>query len=287
VTDDHRILLCCDLDRTVLPNGDAPENPEARPVFREVARRSEVTIAYASGRSRDLLLRAISEYALPEPAFAIGDVGSTIYAVARGRWRRLDDWHDEIAPDWHGRTAGELENLIGELRGLELQEREKQGRFKLSYYADLERDSDDYLKPVHRALEGAGVSASLIWSVDETVDIGLLDILPRSATKRHAVEFLLNHLGLDETRMVYAGDSGNDLPVLTSGLQAVLVANAREEVRRDARRQAADADRLYLAVGGFQGLNGNYAAGVLEGLAHFLPETETWIRNALTDFRAS
>lgn len=287
MTDDHRILLCCDLDRTVLPNGDAPENPEARSVFREVALRSEVTIAYASGRSRDLLLRAISEYALPEPAFAIGDVGSTIYAVASGKWRRLDDWHDEIAPDWHGRTAGDLEQLIGELRGLELQEREKQGRFKLSYYADLERERDEYLEPVQRALEGAGISASLIWSVDETEDVGLLDILPRSATKREAVEFLLNHLGLDETRMVYAGDSGNDLPVLTSGLQAVLVANAREEVRRDVRRQATDADRLYLAVGGFHGLNGNYAAGVLEGLAHFLPETETWIRDALTDFRAS
>jgi hypothetical protein len=39
---------------------------------------------------------------------------------------------------------------------------------------------------------------------------------------------------------------------------------------------AGNADSLYLASGGFRGLNGNYAAGILEGLAHFFPATEDW-----------
>jgi hypothetical protein len=89
-------------------------------------------------------------------------------------------------------------------------------------------------------------------------------------------------VGVDEKRLVYAGDSGNDLPVLTSGLQAVLVANAIPEVREQALnevRKRGCPEKLYLAHGGFLGMNGNYAAGILEGLAHFLPETRNWMEH--------
>jgi len=37
-------------------------------------------------------------------------------------------------------------------------------------------------------------------------------------------------------------------------------------------------DTLYIAKGDFLDMNGNYAAGVLEGVAHFLPETITWMK---------
>lgn len=61
----------------------------------------------------------------------------------------------------------------------------------------------------------------------------------------------------------FSGDSGNDPPALTSGLQAVLVRNARDEVRQEAVASLGKqglADRLYLAGGNFHGMNGNYAA---------------------------
>lgn len=282
---EKEILLCCDLDRTVLPNGSQPEDPEARPAFAAVVERPQVTLAYVSGRSRKLLEEALADYLLPEPSYAVGDVGSTIFTVEEGRWLLLDSWHEEIAPDWGGRTRDDLERLIGEVAGLELQEPAQQARYKLSYYGDLDRDREKLLAPLRRALADAGVDASVIWSVDESNGTGLVDVLPASATKRHAVEFLAERLSIPEERLVYAGDSGNDLPVLTSGLQAVLVANARAEVRDEARREAEDPSRLYLAQGGFHGLNGNYCSGVLEGLAHFLPETESWTRAAVSEHR--
>jgi hypothetical protein len=40
-------------------------------------------------------------------------------------------------------------------------------------------------------------------------------------------------------------------------------------------------NRLYLPEGNFLGLNGNYAAGVVEGLFHFFPETEQLIADAV------
>jgi hydroxymethylpyrimidine pyrophosphatase-like HAD family hydrolase len=125
-------------------------------------------------------------------------------------------------------------------------------------------------------LRERGVDANLIWSLDESTGTGLLDLLPASASKRSAVEFLLQAEGLDPARTLCAGDSGNDLAMLTSPLPAVLVANATDAVRAEALElatAAGTADRLYFARGGFHDMNGCYSAGILEGLAHFLPET--------------
>ena len=116
--------------------------------------------------------------------------------------------------------------------------------------------------------------------MDDAEDRGLLDILPEKATKVHAIRFLMKKIGVSEDRTVFAGDSGNDLPALTSGLRAVLVKNAREDVRKEAAETLAGkgmAGRLYMARGSFLGMNGNYGAGVLEGLAHHLPETRAWM----------
>ena len=75
--------------------------------------------------------------------------------------------------------------------------------------------------------------------------------------------------------MVFCGDSGNDIEVLVSPIRAVLVANAQPQVREEAVRLAAaggHSDRLYIANGGFLGMNGNYSAGILEGIEHFHPD---------------
>jgi hypothetical protein len=39
--------------------------------------------------------------------------------------------------------------------------------------------------------------------------------------------------------------------------------------------------RLYLLKGNFYGMNGNYAVGVIEGLAHYISETHEWIAEAV------
>lgn len=277
----ERILLCSDLDRTLLPNGHQPESPNARPLLRVLARRPEVTLAYVSGRHKALLEKAICDYDLPLPDFAIGDVGTTIYEVAGNRWHRWQAWSEEIAPDWDGHTHDDLQIWLSDLNEIRPQEAEKQNTFKLSYYAAAELDARSLLNTIRRRLASHGVRAELIWSVDEVSHVGLLDILPASANKLHAIRFLMDRHGFDLAHTVFAGDSGNDLPVLTGGLQAVLVRNATEAVRCEATSLAKRngyEDRLYLARGGFLAMNGNYASGVLEGLAHFFPSAKGWMR---------
>ncbi len=62
-----RLLICTDLDRTLIPNGPQPESPGARRRFAILAERPEVTLAYVSGRHRALVEDAITTYRLPTP----------------------------------------------------------------------------------------------------------------------------------------------------------------------------------------------------------------------------
>jgi len=275
----RRCLLCTDMDRTLIPNGAAAESAAARELFARLVARPEVSLAYVTGRHLALIEEAIHHYALPVPDFAIADVGTTIYEVDRGHWQAWQAWSDEIDVDWQRQEARELYVLLHGIEGLRLQESEKQNRHKLSFYVPLTLDATALQAAVAARLESAGLRANLVWSIDEEVGVGLLDILPASANKRHAVEFLMQShgFGLDDT--IFAGDSGNDLDVMLSPIHSVLVANASEEVRAAAGSASAEAS-VYVATGGFLGMNGNYAAGILEGVAHFLPDAGAWLEEA-------
>jgi sucrose-6-phosphatase len=58
---------------------------------------------------------------------------------------------------------------------------------------------------------------------------------------------------------------------------SILVANAHEDVIEQSQRQAKElgnTNYLYLAKGGFLGMNGNYSAGILEGITHYHPDIQ-------------
>ena len=271
-----RFLLCTDLDRTLIPNGAQPESPPAKERFRQLVSREEITLAYVTGRHRALIEQAIEEFDLPQPDFAIADVGTTIYRVGSSGWQQWNEWDEQIAPDWHGLTHDDLYRLLNVFPALRLQEKEKQNRHKLSFYVPLEIEPQRLLDEINVRLKLAGIRANLVWSIDEAAGIGLLDVLPLSANKLHAIRFMMEQNGFSRESTVFAGDSGNDLDVLLSNIPSVLVANADAEVRGMAAK--AHKDTLYIAEGGYLGMNGNYSAGILEGIAHYLPEVDGWLR---------
>jgi len=269
------ILLCCDLDRTVLPNGDANESPGVRDLFAQVIKEAGLTLAYVSGRDLTLLQQAIHDYQIPTPDYAIGDVGTTLYHVANDSWQPQTEWADHIGEDWQQRHANSLQHYLDDMHELNLQEPEKQNIHKLSYYVSLDLPERGVIDSIQQRLDAHQIKANIIYSIDEIAETGLVDILPQRASKYHAIEFLIEHLAMDKLDTMFAGDSGNDLPVLISDIPAVVVNNALTSIKTTAQRLADKqglAQQLYLARGGFYGLNGNYCAGVLEGLVHFHPE---------------
>ena len=284
----QKILICSDLDRTIIPNGNQEESAHARAVFRRLAQQPNISLAYVSGRDKKLILDAIEEFYLPLPDYAIGDVGTTLYQVINGNWQLSEDWSAEIGQEWKGLGRGKLSEYLGDMEEIRLQEPDKQKPYKASYYTDQNIDQQQLIENIRGLLAEKGVRASIIWSVDEINTKGLLDIIPPRANKLHAIQFLLQQEHFPEDRTIFAGDSGNDLDVLTSGLQSILVKNAREDIREEALKRLSGknlTNRLYLPQGNFFGMNGNYVAGVMEGLAHFIPETRELIAKAVEKIR--
>jgi len=271
----ENLLICTELDRTLIPNGPQPESPGARKRFTAFVARPEVRLAYVSGRNFARTREAMRHYTLPRPDFVIADIGTNIFRFSDDSWHLLQDWHERIAPDWGEAEHATIRSLLKDIIGLRAQEPGKQERFKLSYYIPLYLNPTPVKASIAERLQSHRVRVRLIYSVDEPRGIGLLDLLPAGASKYHAIEFLREGLGLSCDACLFAGDSGNDMEVLISPIPAVLVANGSEEVRRAAIAGSAhtgNGGKLYCARGDLDGMNGNYAAGILEGIAHFHPD---------------
>lgn len=279
----NKVLLCCDLDRTVLPNGDAPESPNVRKKFAKVTRHDAIILVYVSGRNKRLVLQAINDYQIPVPDYAICDVGSLIYKIKGNRWLELDNWSSLIASDWRNCPPEKIIQCLSDIELLTLQEPEKQTRLKVSYYTPLTIDIENLKTNITQNLAQQGYNANLVWSIDDVKHCGLLDILPPQSNKLHAIEFLMKETGFKKENIVFAGDSGNDIPIIISDIPAVLVKNAHESVCLEATKAIKDngyADFIYIAAGDFSGLNGNYCAGILEGLVHYHPHFADLVKSS-------
>ncbi len=270
----HKLLLCTDMDRTLLPNGTHEASPGSLDYFSVFVHHEKVRLVYVTGRHLSLVTQAIDDYDLPTPDYVISDVGTKIYQRNDEGWVALKAWTEHIKKDWRGTTHDDLKKTFDDLKSLTLQADDKQSTFKLSYEVDLDVDVDSLLVCMNKRLGDQGVEASLVWSIDEQEGIGLLDVLPRNATKFHAIEFLYETIGYELGEVLFCGDSGNDLAVMSSPIPSVLVANASDEIKALAESQACSAGNrqaLYLARGDYLGMNGCYSAGILEGVWHFMP----------------
>lgn len=262
---DRPLLLCTDLDRTVIPNGAQAEAPDARARLATLAAEPDVTLVYMTGRDPGRVAEAIEGWGLPVPDWVLADVGTTILQCGAGEWSRLEAWDAAIGRDWAGCPAARIAAALDDVPALRLQASDRQARFKVSFTVDLARPVLALDAEVAGRLSDLGVRSRRVWSVDELAAVRLLDVLPERASKRHAVEYLQRHLGLGLEDTVVAGDSGNDLGILTSGMPAVLVGNARNEIKAEAESAAVRPEQLYIAAS-------SYAAGVLEGVAHHRPQ---------------
>ena len=275
-----KLLLCTDLDRTLIPNGTQPESLAVRNKFNQLVSQDEVTLVYVSGRDELLVRQAMQNFHLPVPDFVIADVGSSIYEIVNGEWIHLIKWDTEISDDWNGYNNSDLQKLLSEFKDIIKQDYKKQKIHKLSYFVPLYIDHLDLLDRIKLCFEKKQVNANLIWSVDEEKAIGLLDILPVSANKKHAIEFIMKEFDFSLTETIFAGDSGNDISVMASPIQSILVANATDSVKSQALSQAklnGQDKSIYIAQGDFLGMNGNYGAGILEGVVHYMPAASQWI----------
>lgn len=262
-------ILATDLDRTLLPNGSWPPSPCAIDLFNELTEKHDVLVVYVTGRNLELSENAIREYGIRYPHVLIGDVGTSIRSYEQGEWSHHHGWDAHVkqsSPRWDAET---VRSAVAGLDGLTEQEREHCGPFKQSYYVDHDRNEiilkavEDRVKDKHDEV--------IVYSFDSQSGKGLLDLLPKSATKQTALEFIADEHDTCKADVVFCGDSGNDVFPLTAGFSGVLVRNADEQLVTNVR-QALDTNpelRVYFAKGDFKDMNGYYTSGVIEGAYHY------------------
>jgi hypothetical protein len=263
------MIIATDLDRTLFPNGEQ-EYDGSMDRFTELTNPSDFHLVYVTGRNERQILEGMDQFSAPPPEYAVAEVGTKVYRFSDGTLEEDPGYIDYIESKtgiWDPEKFKESLRWTEEIR---LQEEEHQNRFKLSYYIDP-GSAEKAVEEVHSRLEALNADFNLIYSVDETKNIGLLDVLPTHANKLEGLEYVRQKLGADKEEVVFCGDSGNDLIPLTSGYKAVLVRNALDEVRKQVEEEAdrrGIRDRIYFARG-TDGLNGYYVSGVIEGLEHF------------------
>jgi len=262
-------ILATDLDRTLLPNGSWPNDPGAIDLFNELTKRHDVFVVYVTGRNLALTERAISEFGIRYPHVLIGDVGTSIRTWDAGDWRPHEGWDAHVrrtSPDW---DAAAIRKVLAEVDGLVEQEREHCGPFKQSYYVEHAR-REAVLAAVDEKVKDR-FDEAIVYSFDSQSGDGLLDLLPRSANKQTALEFLAEESGINRSEVVFCGDSGNDLHPLTAGFCGVVVKNADDQLVAGVRKAIAvnPGLKVYFAKGDCRGLNGFYTGGVIEGAYHY------------------
>ncbi len=259
-----RSLLASDLDGTLIPLERDPQRLREVEDFANAALSADrLGLAYVTGRHRSLAEAGIHEFGLPQPDLLVCDVGTTLYHRTLAGFVADADYAAQMKRAFGGLVGDDVRTAIGSIDGVSLQEPEKQGTFKISYYT--EGRPEKVVEAIRERLAGVGADANLVTSLDAVNGRGLVDVLPPGVAKDTALRFIHEHTGVDEDRLVYAGDSGNDLAAMLCGYRAVVVSNADPTLKR-ALVASLDAEALSSRVYFAQH---PYARGVLDGCRHF------------------
>ncbi len=115
---------------------------------------------------------------------------------------------------WRGKSHDKIHALLTGFGSLQLQEQDRQKIHKLSYYLPLQVNPTVLIENIQQQLQKHQILANLVWSIDELAGNGLLDILPASASKRHAIEFLMQQLQFDINETVFIRSISDLFPVV-------------------------------------------------------------------------
>ncbi|MEM0898351.1 MAG: HAD-IIB family hydrolase [Pseudomonadota bacterium] len=204
--------LATDLDGTFL-GGD--ETARRRLYDWIESNRRTVGLIFVTGRDPAFIKTLCAEDGVPWPEFVIGDVETTIADVTTDREiKPIAALEAEIKHLWSD-GAERITMALADASGLTPQETEF--RYRLSYHIDV----DTVDRGAVQRVEALGYDVLLS-------DDRFFDVLPRGVSKGPSLLRLLAHLGMSTERVLAAGDTLNDLSMLTCGVPAVAVGNSEK-----------------------------------------------------------
>lgn len=240
-------LMITDIDNTLV--GDNESMYRLLELLEQY--RDSIAWGVATGRSLELTVQAMTEYDIPVPDILICSVGTEIYY---GPDLRMDKgWQQHISHKWR---LEQITETLQDFDFLTFQDAEGQRVHKLSYYME---DNPDNLAEIHRRLAEEKLPCQVIYSHGQ-----FLDILPRRASKGKAIKYLKYKFEFPSSKVMVAGDSGNDEDMIRGNNNGLVVGNHSEELE-----SLRGKSRVYFS-------RKSYAAGIIDGLVYygFIPPYE-------------
>jgi len=235
-------VLATDLDGTFL--GGTEE--ERKKFYKWIeANRARLGLIFVTGRDPGFITRLTRKEGVPKPDYVVGDVGTTIAEVGVDHLvAPIDALEAEIAEAW-GNAGMKVQAALSRMKGLTLQS--NAFRYRASY--DMDPD----------ALDDSALDVVAEMGLDALVsDNRFFDVLPKGVSKGPSLLRLLTHLGVDNRRTLVAGDTLNDLSMLTLGLPSVAVGGSEPALLSELDGH----DHVYKA----QGVG---VSGIAEAILHF------------------
>jgi sucrose-phosphate synthase len=239
-------FLFTDIDNTLI-GGEKQDLDQLLELLKKNSR--YMGFAVATGRSIDSAVEFLKKHQVPIPDVTVTSAGTEIYY---GKKLFYDPgWDTHILNKW---DREKIRKVLSQLSFLTYQEEEHQRKFKISYYM---KPSKNQLTEIHKLLARNKCRYNLIYSGDK-----YLDIIPYRASKGKAIRYISYKWEIPLEHIMTCGDSGNDEEMLRGDLLGVVVGNYEKELE-----PLKGLRKIYFA-------KNRYAAGIIEGLAHyrFLPE---------------
>ena len=264
-----RVMVVSDLDGTMI--GDDAATGAFKAFWEDKAVPRGGVLVFNTGRALDSFLQLQKDkvHCLAHPDALISAVGTKVYDFDGQQWNEDKQWSGMLDRDWNINVAREacykaLAEASKEL--MHFRPASEQNEHKVTCgvaVAALPR----VLASVEDSLAAGSVKANLITS--GSGDWRFLDIVPTSAGKLQALNYVRNRYGFEVEATVACGDSGNDILMLAGANPALVVGNAQPDLRQwvDQQEPGGGAGpggkkRLYVA-------GKHEALGILEGLEYW------------------
>lgn len=231
------MLLATDLDGTFLA-GD----PEDRlSLYQTIAAHPEIKLAYVTGRSLEAVLPLLADPTLPQPDFIIADVGATL--VHGDSLQPIQNLQAAVDALWPGESQ-----VASAVEPFALERQDVPQARRCSYFCTPEQAANPALRDIADDL-----GCDLLYSADL-----YLDFLPRGVNKGSSLQALADWLELDHDQVLTAGDTLNDLSMLSSTFHGVCVGQSEPALLE---ATASLSRTLHASRPG--------CGGILEAFAHF------------------
>lgn len=234
-------ILVCDIDNTLIGEEDALLSLLER--LNSVGK--HIGFGVATGRRIESAKQVLIKWGIPMPDFFITSVGCEIHYGSNFLEDKI--WKRHIDYRWNPQAVCDATKSIP---GLKIQPTTEQREYKVSYFYNPKVAPS--VRQIVKYLRQLDIHVNAIYSHQM-----FLDFLPVRASKGAALRYFADKWDIPVEHILVAGDSGNDLEMLSGETLGVVVGNHSSELNKLRGRE-----RIYFA-------EGEYAQGIIDGINYY------------------